>query len=363
MSATLSATHFSPDRKTGILFLNMGGPDTLADVRPFLINLFSDPDIIRLPLSFLFQKPLARWIVSRRGKEAEHNYRLLGGGSPQLARTREQADALHDRLKEMGHDLPVFIAMRYWQPDTETTLRRMQEDGIEQVVVVSMYPQFSYTTTGSSLNELRRVMRRMNLDWPLSIVGGYHHQADYQTAFTQTIHDGLNAHAAAWTCPPEDVHILFSAHSLPLRHIKRTKDPYPDLIFNCARRTMESNFPANPWDLCYQSKVGNMPWLGPYTESALQYLAAKNCQNVLVVPISFVCDHIETLVEIDLQYLPLAREMGIPTIHRAPTLNKHPMFIEALAGMVSEKLQRHLPEASGYVPVSVATHPTSVTVS
>lgn len=322
--------------KTGLLLLNMGGPGRLEDVRPFLTNLFSDPDIIRLPFSFLLQKPLARYIVRRRGKEAEENYRLMGGASPQLPLTREQADALAKALGERGHPVPIYLAMRYWHPFTEEALDQIVSDGIERLLVLTLYPHFSYTTTGSSLNELRRVMAKKGLDIPMSVIDGYALDDRYLAALAECVRDGLEQNT--WGCPAEEVHVLFSAHSLPLSHVKRTKDPYPDHVYQSAKALMERYFPKNDWDLCYQSKVGKMPWLGPYTDSALTYLAAQGQDNALLVPISFVTDHVETLVEIDRQYIPLANELGMKHCHRAPALNSRPAFISALAGLVAEKL-------------------------
>lgn len=329
----------TPTKKTGILLLNMGGPAGLDSVQPFLYNLFSDPDIIKLPLSFLLQKPLAWFISTSRKKEAQHNYSLMGGASPQLPLTQEQANHLQAALKQQGYgDLPVYLAMRYWHPLTHETIDHILADGIEHLIVLSMYPHFSYTTTGSSMNELRRVLAAKAPHISMSVIAGYALDAGYLDAVTEGIKEGLNTHP--WDCPKEKVRILFSAHSLPERHVKRTKDPYPDHIFRCIKTLMETRFPGYEWGLCYQSKVGNMPWLGPYTDSALRYYAASQMDNILIVPISFVTDHIETLVEIDLQYIALAKEIGIRHCYRAPSLNSRPRFIETLARLVGEKLDR-----------------------
>lgn len=327
-------------KKTGVLFLNMGGPDKVESVRPFLYNLFSDPDIIKLPLSFLFQKPLAKFIVSSRGKAAEENYKLMGGGSPQLPLTIEQVDNVKNWLSTQGVDIPAYIAMRYWHPFTDEALDKIATDKIEHLVIVSLYPHFSYTTTGSSINELRRRLKARGMkNITLSVVSGYHQDPQYLNSLTECIQQGLDEYE--WQCPKEEVHILFSAHSLPLSHIKRTKDPYPEHIFNCAKTVTEKAFPKNPWDLCYQSKVGKMPWLGPYTESALQFLSAKKVDNILMVPISFVTDHIETLVEIDMEYTDLAKkELGIQFIHRAPVMNSRSSFIKTLGTLIIDKLER-----------------------
>jgi ferrochelatase len=323
--------------KTGILLLNMGGPETLDDVQPFLYNLFSDPDIIKLPFSAIFQKPLAWRISTSRLEEAKRNYALMGGGSPILKFSRAQADALQAELKNRGYGkLPVYIAMRYWHPLTDETVSQIQKDGIERLVVIPLYPHFSYTTTGSSLNELKRVLDNRGMRLDLSIVTSYWDHPIYQKAVAETIQQAMAQNQ--WSCPPEKIQLLFTAHSLPMKHIKRTKDPYPEQIFACARQIVETYFPNNEWDLCYQSQVGKMVWLGPQTDGVLHYYAAKKIDNVLMVAISFVSDHIETLVEIDKLYLPLATELGIPHCHRAPALNTHPTFIKMLAACVMTEL-------------------------
>lgn len=325
--------------KTGILLLNMGGPDRLESVKPFLYNLFSDPDIIRLPLSFLLQKPLAWLIVLLRGKEAQKNYAKMGGGSPQLAMTQAQAEALQKTLNSKGYDFPVYIAMRYWHPFTDEALDQIAKDGIENLIVVSLYPHFSYTTTGSSLNELRRCLKRQGLDGlPLSVVSGYCKTPDYLEALAGCIREGLDANS--WSCAPEEVQILFSAHSLPQSHVRRTKDPYPTLTEQCARMIMDRYFPNNRWDLAYQSKVGRMPWLGPYTEGVISYYAGNGLENVLIVPISFVSDHVETLVEIDRLYIPEAHEQGVSHCYRAPVMNIRPDFIQVLVRAIEDKISR-----------------------
>lgn len=319
--------------KTAVLLLNMGGPDSLESVRPFLYNLFSDPDIIRLPLSWLFQKPLAWTISTRRGEEARKNYAMMGGASPILPWTRRQADALKSLLEEQNAgEWPVYIAMRYWHPFTEATVDAIIKDGVTRLIVLPLYPHFSYTTTGSSLNALKRELERRRFQPELTIVPPYYNHPLYLDAMRECVAEGLDSNT--WGCPKESVRVLFSAHSLPLKHIKRMKDPYPEQIEECARLIMEA-FPENPWDLCFQSQVGKIPWLGPSVEGVLHYFAGENRDNILIVALSFVSDHVETLVEIDKLYLPLAKALEIEYCHRAPTLNDRPAFIKAMAALVS----------------------------
>lgn len=327
-----------PDKKTAVVLMNMGGPDDQDSVKPFLFNLFSDPDIIKLPLSFIFQKLLAWVIVTKRGDEAKANYAKMGGGSPQLPMTREQAKALEEALTQQGLNTQVAIAMRYWHPFTDETLAALKADGVEQLVLVTLYPHFSYTTTGSNLNEVRRVLQRLDWQVPVTTVAGYSKEDWYLESLAQCIREGLEQ--GSWSCPTEQVQVLFSAHSLPMKHLKRTKDPYQKLIERCAGDVMSRYFPNHTWDMAYQSKVGNMPWLGPATDGVLSFYAGKHMDNILVVPISFVSDHVETLVEIDMDYIAWAKEEGITNIFRAPVMNTQPQFIEGLACRIVEQLQQ-----------------------
>lgn len=325
--------------KTGILFLNLGGPDRLENVKPFLFNLFADPDIIKLPLSFIFQKPLAWYISTKREHEAQENYKLMGGGSPILPFTQAQGEALKAALAQQGQpELPVYIAMRYWHPFTEEAVDQIVKDGIQRLIVVPLYPHFSYTTTGSSLNELKRVMETKGVTLDLSVVPPYHDHPLYLQAMRECIQEGLDSNP--WTCAKDEVQIVFSAHSLPIRHVKRTKDPYPEQIFSCAETIAKTFFPNNPWELAYQSQVGKMPWLGPSTDGILHYFSGKDRDNLLLVALSFVSDHVETLVEIDRQYIPLANELKIEHCYRAPSLNTNPSFIQALAELTLTELRK-----------------------
>lgn len=324
--------------KTGILFLNLGGPDSLDNVKPFLFNLFADPDIIKLPFSEIFQKPLAWLISTSREEEAQENYKLMGGSSPILKFTEAQGEALRQALLQQGQpDMDVYIAMRYWHPFTEEAVNRIVKDGIQRLIVMPLYPHFSYTTTGSSLNELKRVLEARNVQLELRVVPPYYDHPLYLQAMRECVEEGLNTNE--WTCPKEEVQIVFSAHSLPIKHVKRTKDPYPEQIYTCAE-TIAGFFPNNPWELAYQSQVGNMQWLGPSTDGILHYFAGQNRDNILVVALSFVSDHVETLVEIDCQYLPLAHALGMKHAYRAPSLNTNATFIQALAELTITELEK-----------------------
>ena len=187
----------------------------------------------------------------------------MGGGSPILKFTQMQADALQHELRQQGYGtLPVHIAMRYWTPTTEEAIRRILQDGMERLIVLPLYPHFSYATTGSSLNELGRVLKKcgMTRHVTLSILRSYWDHPLYQQAVSEMIRQAM--HENTWSCPPEDIQLLFTAHSLPMKHVRRTGDPYPQQIFECAKHIAETHFSENPWDLSYQSQVGNMISLG-----------------------------------------------------------------------------------------------------
>jgi protoporphyrin/coproporphyrin ferrochelatase len=323
--------------RVGVLLLNLGGPDSLAAVKPFLYNLFADPDIIKLPFSSVLQKPLAWLISTLRGAEATNAYSEIGGRSPILPLTQQQADALQVSLKQEGFDLPIYIAMRYWHPYTEQTVDQILADGIDHLIVLPLYPHFSLTTTGSSINELERVLKLRQSRLNTEIIPPYSLNPLYQQALADTITDAIEGYDD-WTVPPEKITVLFSAHSLPRRHIKRTKDPYPEQIYACAETLMNTHFADHPWELGYQSKVGKMPWIGPPTDGVLHYFAATGVDNVVIVPISFVSDHVETLFEIDQEYVPLAAELGLKHVVRAPALNSRAGFIHALTQLVLPQL-------------------------
>lgn len=329
--------HTASHPLTGVLLLNMGGPDCQGAVQPFLYNLFSDPDIFKFPLGRLTQKPLS-WLVSMaRQKSAREAYQKIGGGSPIAALTQAQADALQAHLKTVAphQDFRVFIGMRYWHPYVDNALKRLKNEGVRRLIVLPLYPQFSLTTTGSSLRDLKQRLSEIDYSCLLETVYHFYDNLHYQSALAATIRQAIEE--TTWSCPHRDITILFSAHSLPELHVRQTGDIYPEQIAQTVQQIMERWFPEYPWQLCYQSKIGPIPWLRPYTEEALTGLSEAGCRNVLIVPVSFVSEHIETLYEIDQLYLPFARRRGITNSHRAPALNTHPLFIQALSNLVLEK--------------------------
>jgi ferrochelatase len=309
--------------KTAVMLLQMGGPDSLDAVEPFLRNLFSDRDIIRLGPAFL-QPVIARWIARRRAPKVEEQYEKIGGRSPIREFTQAQAAAMEERL---GDGFRCFPAMRYWRPSTIEALATVKKAGISRIVVLPLYPHYSRATTGSSCNELRRVLSLSKAEFSVSLIKGFHDHPLYIRAVAGTIAEGLAGFA-----PGEEVTILFSAHSLPVSFIE-SGDPYLSQVEETVRLVME-RFPGLRHELAFQSKAGPVKWLEPSTEESIARLAGSGCRNLLIVPISFVCDHIETLYEIDITYAALARERGIVNFRRAPSLNTDPLFIDCLAELV-----------------------------
>jgi protoporphyrin/coproporphyrin ferrochelatase len=316
--------------RVGVLLLNLGGPDQLEDVRPFLFNLFSDPEIIRLPFTWL-QKPLAWLISTSRARKSQENYKLIGGGSPLRRITEEQAQALQESLKQKGQDTQVYVGMRYWHPFTEEAIARIKRDGIDRLVILPLYPQFSISTSGSSFRLLARLWEEdpalTQIDY--TVISSWYERSGYLAAMADLIAQQLEQFEQ-----PDQVHIFFSAHGVPVSYVEEAGDPYQTEIENCTALIMETLNRPNPHTLAYQSRVGPVEWLKPYTEEAIKELAAAGTDNLLVVPISFVSEHIETLQEIDMEYREIAEEAGIHHFQRVPALNTHPAFINDLAELV-----------------------------
>jgi ferrochelatase len=320
--------------RVGVLLLNLGGPDQLEDVRPFLFNLFSDPEIIRLPFPWL-QKPLAWLISTSRAKKSQENYKQIGGGSPLRRITEEQAEALQASLRTKGHDAQVYIGMRYWYPFTEEAIARIKRDRIEKLVILPLYPQFSISTSGSSFRLLEALWQEdpalHRIEY--TVIPSWYERPGYLQAMAELIAEELDKFLE-----PDQVHIFFSAHGVPVSYVEEAGDPYQREIEECTALIMKTLNRSNAHTLAYQSRVGPVEWLRPYTEDAIAELAAEGVQNLLVVPISFVSEHIETLQEIDMEYREVAEEAGIHHFQRVPALNTHPVFIEDLANMVTTAL-------------------------
>ena len=323
--------------RIGVLLLNLGGPDKIEDVRPFLYNLFSDPEIIRLPVKAL-QQPLAWLISTLRAKKSEGNYLEIGGGSPLRRITEAQAGALQAKLEEMGQDAKIYIGMRYWHPFTEEAIAQIKQDGIDRVVILPLYPQFSISTSGSSF----RVLEEMWSNDPVlkeieyTLIPSWYDHPGYLQAMADLIEQELDKFANR-----DRAHVFFSAHGVPVSYVEEAGDPYQKEIEECTRLIMQTLKRPNQYTLAYQSKVGPVEWLKPYTDDALEELGHQGIEDLAVVPISFVSEHIETLQEIDIEYREVAEEAGITNFHRVPALNTHPGFIDALAHIVVDSLDSH----------------------
>jgi len=308
--------------KKAVLLLQMGGPDSIEAVEPFLLNLFSDREIIKIGPAWL-QPIIARFIVKKRKGHVEDNYSLIGGKSPLRKLTEEQARALE---KTLGGDYSCFVAMRYWRPSTVEALAEIRRAGITDITALSLYPHYSRATTGSSINELKRVLAESGVKFNVSYIDRFYNNSGYIDALEEKIKEGLELFH-----PLADVEMLFSAHSLPQSFIDEG-DPYLDHVTESVRLLMERF--TLPHHLAFQSRAGPVKWLEPSTDDMLQRLAERGVKNLLVIPLSFVSDHIETLHEIDIEYSKKAWELGIAKFERMPSLNSSPTFIEALAKMV-----------------------------
>ncbi|MBP2300380.1 ferrochelatase [Azospirillum picis] len=337
-----SAAPHHPPRRVAVVLFNLGGPDAPEAVRPFLFNLFNDPAIIRLPNPFRFL--IASLISGRRAKPATAIYAHLGGRSPLLENTEAQAAALEGRLEAdpalPGAETRVFIAMRYWHPMSAETAARVKAYDPDLVVLLPLYPQFSTTTTASSAKVWNEAARMVGLDVPTRLVCCYPTLAGFIDAtadLVRPLYEAARAHGTP--------RILFSAHGLP-KKVVAGGDPYQ---WQC-ERTAESIAAAIgvdqlDWVGCYQSRVGPMEWIGPSTDAEIRR-AGQDGVPVLVVPMAFVSEHSETLVEIEIEYRHLAKEAGVPHFTRVPTVGAHPGFIDGLAGLVRQSVAGRAPICS-----------------
>jgi len=320
--------------KVGVVLFQLGGPDSLEAVEPFLYNLFCDPDIIDFPFARLAREPLARLVSARRARRVQGHYAQIGGKSPIRELTELQASRLECELRN-SLEACVFVAMRYWHPLTEEAVRQVLDHQIRTLVLLPLYPQYSVVTTGSSLHEWeRRFPRGYSVD--VRTVRDYHNHPIYIQALVERINEGLaefrKTNGSALRLPP-DVHLLFSAHGVPESIIK-AGDPYQAQIEATVGLVRERGGWPNPHSICYQSRSGPGRWLGPSLHEALQGLASTRHERILVVPISFVSDHVETLYEINIEARELAERLCIQHFHVTQGLNDSPTFIRALADLV-----------------------------
>ena len=317
-------------RRVGVVLFQLGGPDTLEAIEPFLFNLFCDPDIIDFPFARIGRKPLAKLISTTRAKKVQHHYSVIGGGSPIRRFTEQQARSLQIHLQDQGLDAHCFVAMRYWHPFTAAAIEQLREAQCDDVVLLPLYPQYSSTTTGSSLNEWHRLY---NDDVPVHVVDAFYQHELYLNAIVEKIEDAL-----ARFPNPETAELVFSAHSVPVSVIERG-DPYQSQIEQTVELVMQRGGWRNRHRLCYQSKVGASKWLQPSLHKTLRQLADEKVREACIVPIAFVSDHVETLGEIDHEARAEAAALGIERFEVTAGLNNSPTFIAALADLVTSILE------------------------
>jgi len=315
----------NPTRRVGVVLFQLGGPDTPEAIQPFLFNLFCDPDIIDFPFARIGRKPLAKLISTTRAKKVLHHYSVIGGASPIRRFTERQAQALREKLAADGVTADCFVAMRYWHPFTAEAIQRVRAADCDEVVLLPLYPQYSSTTTGSSLNEWRRLFHD---DIPVHCVETFYRHPLYLDSLVEKVDEAL-----ARFPEPEDAEIVFSAHSVPVAVVSKG-DPYQRHIEETVELVMERGGWRNRHRLCYQSKVGASKWLQPSLHRTIRDLAEERVSDVCIVPIAFVSDHVETLGEIDHEARKEATALGIKQFEMTSGLNDSPTFIAALADLV-----------------------------
>lgn len=335
------------DAPIGVLLLNLGGPDNLEAVRPFLQNLFSDREIIELPGGAWLQPAFARLLARVRTKTVQGYYRQIGGGSPLLRLTEQQARALEARLNVPGSPrrFGVAVAMRYWNPTSREALEAMHRSGVRRIVALTLYPQYSRASTGSSVNELAREARALGFEEGpepgrvrITVIDRYPTHPPYVAAVADSIVAGLREFPEG---ERDRVTILFSAHGLPQQMLDGG-DPYVGEVAQTQLAILgrlKALGVENPWKYGYQSRVGPVKWIRPYTDEVIGELGKEGVKSVLVVPIAFVSDHIETLYEIDILFAGIAAKCGITQFRRVKSLNDDPAFVSALADLVQTHLR------------------------
>jgi ferrochelatase len=312
--------------KLAVVLFNLGGPDSPEAVQPFLRNLFSDPAIITLPA--VIRLPLAWLIARRRAPVAREIYGRIGGRSPIVAETQKQARALEQALSQDGVEAKAFVAMRYWHPFSDGAAQAVKSFNPEKIVLLPLYPQFSTTTTASSLKDWKRAARKAGLGAPAQEICCYPEETGFVRAAAAKIREAM---AGA----RQDIgwRLLLSAHGLPKRIIERG-DPYQRQVEQTAAAIVrELAIPELEAIVCYQSRVGPLEWIGPATDAEIRRAGADG-KGVIVAPIAFVSEHSETLVELDIEYRHLAQASGVPEYRRAATVGDDGDFIAGLAGLV-----------------------------
>ena len=318
--------------KTGIALLNFGGPWTLQDVKPFLYRLFANPSVL-VGVPAPLRQLVAFAIAQVKGPSSVESYRLIGGGSPQLAWTEEQAGGLRGLLGGAADEVRVEVGMRSAEPSIETALGRLKGWGADRLVVLPLFPQYSTTTTGTCFEEVADALRRLRWAPLTQEVRSWPDHPDYVRLLRRTVDEAVEEAEQERGDGGEVIHVLFSAHSLPLKIVERG-DTYPQDVLRTVGAVAEGL--RHPWSLCFQSRNGRMPWLQPYTEDELTRLGRAGVRRVVVVPVSFVSDHIETLYELDMLYREHALKVGVTHYYRARAFNGDPAFPAVLRSILKE---------------------------
>ena len=320
--------------KIAVLLVNFGGPSTLNTVKPFLYNLFSDPTVLDFPLSFLYRKPLAWLISNMRDMTSREMYKKVGGISPLIPLTYLQGQSLQNLFSKNELLIDVFIGFRYCKPFIEDTLNEISKKNYTKLIVLPLYPQYSYTTTGSVqliVNKWLEKNKKSNLE--LYFINDWYKDEDYLTSFSTLIQNSLE------NLDLRSTEIIFSAHSIPMSNIENG-DPYQKHIDETALLLIEKLKWKKRWHIAYQSKIGPIKWLEPSTDKVIEEIAKRNKNtNILVVPISFVCEHVETIFEIGMLYKGIAKKHGIKKFTRVPALNTDKYLIQALYNQVISCLE------------------------
>ena len=311
-------------KKIAVVLFQLGGPDSQAAVEPFLYNLFCDPDIINFPGAFLARKLIAKLISTTRSKVVGQHYMEIGGASPIRRLTEQQARALEVALKPHISARSI-VAMRYWHPNTAEAIAAIDREPYDELVLLPLYPHYSFATTRSSVNEWNRQYKPTT---PVKIIDHFYDHPDYIAAIVERINSVL-----AEIKRPDEIHLVFSAHGLPLALVEKG-DPYPKQIEETVQMVRELGAWPNPHVLCYQSRVGPQKWLQPSLTTTIEQMAHNGIKRILVIPISFLTEHIETLHEINVEARVEAESLGITEFHMMPALNDSPLLIRALADLV-----------------------------
>jgi len=311
-------------RRYAVVLFQLGGPDSQAAVEPFLYNLFCDPDIINFPGAFLARKAIAKLISTTRSKVVGQHYMEIGGGSPIRRLTEQQARALEAALRP-HISARTIVAMRYWHPNTAEAVAALNREPYDELVLLPLYPHYSFATTRSSLNEWNRQYKPTT---PVKIIDHFYDHPDYIAALVERINSVL-----ADLKQPDDVHLVFSAHGLPLALVEKG-DPYPKQIEETVQMVRELGAWPNPHVLCYQSRVGPQKWLQPSLTTTIEQMAHSGIKRMLVIPIAFLTEHIETLHEINIEAREEAEKLGVTEFRMMPALNDSPLLIRALADLV-----------------------------